>query len=136
MTKSSLVSTSIALALCLLLTMPAFPQSGGGHIGPSNGEIIGVIAGVAVGLTVVGVLVYHQTHKHASMTGCVASGADGLTLQNEKDKKVYALSGDSATLKPGERVTVKGKRGKVKDASGKLSFQVEKRTKEFGACTP
>jgi hypothetical protein len=136
MTKSSLARTSIALALCLLLAMPAFPQSGGGHIGPSNGEIIGIIAGVAAGLTVVAVLVYHQTHKHASITGCVASSADGLTLQNEKDKKVYALSGDSTTLKPGERVTVKGKRVKVKDASGKLSFQVEKRTQDFGACTP
>jgi len=26
-----------------------FPQSGGGHIGPSNGEIVGIIAGVAAG---------------------------------------------------------------------------------------
>jgi len=93
MTIPSLPRTSIALALCLLPAMPAFPQSGGGHIGPSNGEIVGIIAGVAAGLTVVGVLVYHQTHKHASITGCVASGAEGLTLQNEKDKKAYACPG-------------------------------------------
>ena len=51
-----------------------------------------------------------------------------------KDKKAYALSGDSAALKAGERVTVKGK--KVKDCSGKTSFQVEKLIKDFGGCTP
>jgi hypothetical protein len=134
MTIPSVPRASIALALCLLLAMPALPQSGGGQIGPSNGEIVGIIAGVAAGLTVVGVLVYHQTHKHASITGCVASGVEGLTLQNEKDKKAYALSGDSAALKAGERVTVKGK--KVKDSSGKTSFQVEKLIKDFGGCTP
>jgi len=93
MTIPSVLPASIALALCLLPAMPAFPQSGGGHIGPSNGEIVGIIAGVAAGLTVVGVLVYHQIHKHASITGCVASGAEGLTLQNEKDKKAYACPG-------------------------------------------
>ena len=134
MTIPSALPASIALALCLLPAMPAFPQSGGGHIGPSNGEIVGIIAGVAAGLTVVGVLVYHQTHKHASITGCVASGAEGLTLQNEKDKRVYALSGDSAALKAGERVTVKGK--KVKDSTGKPSFQVDRLTKDFGSCNP
>ena len=135
MTIPSLGRTSLALALCLLLALPALPQSGGGTIGPSNGEIIGIIAGVAAGLVVVGVLIYHGTHKHASsMTGCVASGADGLTLRNEKDKKVYALSGYSAALTAGERVTVQGE--KVKGASGKASFQVAALAKDFGACTP
>jgi hypothetical protein len=125
---------SIALALCLVLALPALPQSGG-TIGPSKGEIIGIIAAVAAGLVVVGVLVYQGTHRHpASITGCVASGADGLTLRNEKDKKVYALSGYSAALNAGERVTIQGK--KIKDASGKPSFQVTTLAKDFGACTP
>src|SRR5258706_16218483 len=84
MTIPSVLPASIALALCLLPAMPAFPQSGGGHIGPSNGEIVGIIAGVAAGLTVVGVLVYHQTHKHASITGCVASGAEGLRSEERR----------------------------------------------------
>jgi hypothetical protein len=125
--------TSTAVALCLLLALPAFSQTGLGGIGPSKGEVIGIVVGVAAALTVVGFLIYHETHKHPSITGCVAS-ADGLTLQNKKDKKVYALSGDSAALKAGERVTVKGK--KVKNSSGKPSFQVEKLTKDFGTCTP
>src|SRR6266849_5812061 len=133
MNLSSPLRTSATLALCLLLALPALPQTNGsyGNIGPSKGEVIGIIAGAAAALTVVGFLIYRETHKHPSITGCVASGADGLTLKNEKDKKVYALSGDSAVTRAGERVTLKGKR--VKWSSGKTSFQVEKVTKDFGA---
>jgi len=44
---------SLALGLCLLLVLPAFPQSGGfGSIGPSKGQIIGGIAGGAAVLAV------------------------------------------------------------------------------------
>jgi hypothetical protein len=140
MTIPSLPRTSMALALCLLLALPAFPQTGIGNlgdlsgIGPSNAEIVAIIVGVAVVVVGVGFLVYHETHKHPSMTGCIVPGTDGLTLQNEKDKKAYALSGESDALKAGQRVTIKGK--KVKDSNGKSSFRVEKLTKDFGTCTP
>jgi hypothetical protein len=134
MTIPSLLRNCMVLALCLLLALPAFPQSGGGSIGPSKGEIVGIIVGVAAGLAVVGVLVYHEAHKRSSITGCVVSGADGLTLQNEKDKKVYALPPGAVELKAGERVTIRGK--KRKDSNGKLSLQVETLTKDFGSCAP
>ena len=103
-------------------------------VGPRTGEVVGIIVGVAAGITVVGILIYHASHKHPSITECVASGADGLTLQNEKDKKVYDLSGDSAALRVGERFTLTGK--KSKDSNGKPSFQVEKLTKDYGPCSP
>ncbi len=77
---------------------------------------------------------YSGTHKHLSITGCVASSADGLTLKNEKDKKVYALSGDFAALGVGERGTLNGKN--VKDSNGRASFQVEKLTKDYGRNCP
>src|ERR1700676_2487942 len=101
----SLTRTSIVLALCVLLAVPAFPQQGIGNlgdlsgIGPSKGEVVAIIVGMVVVLVGVGFLVYHETHKHPSITGCVVSGAEGVTLQNEKYKKAFALSGDSATLK-------------------------------------
>jgi hypothetical protein len=131
----SLLRTSAAVALCLLLALPAFPQIGGNlNIGPSKGEVIAIIVVAAAAITGVGFLIYHETHKHPSITGCVASGADGLTLKNEKDKKVYALSGDTAALRNGEQVTLKGK--KIKSSIGKPSFQVEKLTKDYGTCNP
>jgi hypothetical protein len=128
-----LVRTSVVLALCLLLVLPAFPQTGG-HIGPSNGEIVGIIVGAVAAITVVGILIYREAHKHPSITGCVATGADGLNLKNEKDKEIYTLSGDSTALRAGERVTLKGK--KIKDSGGKPSFQVERLTKDHGTCNP
>jgi hypothetical protein len=128
-----LVRTSVVLALCLLLVLPAFPQTGG-HIGPSNGEIVGIIVGAVAAITVVGILIHREAHKHPSITGCVATGADGLNLKNEKDKEIYTLSGDSTALRAGERVTLKGK--KIKDSGGKPSFQVEGLTKDYGTCNP
>lgn len=137
MNRSFLFRASTTLALCLLLSLPSFAQTGGysfGKIGPSAGEVVGIIVGVAVVITVGGVLIYHETHKHPSITGCVASSADGLTVQNEKEKKVYALSGNSAALAVGERDTLKG--NKVKGSGGRASFQVEKLTKDYGKCNP
>ena len=137
MTIPSLLRGSMALALCLLLELPAFPQIGGGNlgnIGPSKGEIVAIIVGMAVVAVGVGFLVYHETHKRSSITGCVVSGSEGLTLQNERDKKVYALPPGAVELKAGERVTIRGK--KRKDSGGMLSLQVETLTKDFGSCTP
>lgn len=138
MNRSFLLRTSVTLALCLLLSLPTFAQGFSGfnlgNIGPSKGEVVGIIIGVAAVITVSIILIHHETHKHPSITGCVASGADGLTLQNEKDKKVYALSGDVAVLGVGERGTLKGK--KVKGPNGRASFQVEKLTKDYGKCNP
>jgi hypothetical protein len=128
-----LLRTSVALALCLFLVLPAFPQIGG-HIGPSNGEIVGIIAGAAAAIAVVGILLYRQAHKHPSITGCVATGADGLNLKNEKDKNIYTLSGDSTALRAGERVKLQGK--KIKDSGGKPSFHVERLKKDYGNCNP
>jgi hypothetical protein len=128
-----LLRTSVALALCLLLVLPAFPQTVG-QIGPSKGEVVGIIVGAAAAITVVGILIYHETHKHPSITGCVANGNDGLNLENERDKKIYTLSGDSSALRVGDRVALKGK--KIKDSGGKPSFQVEKLTKNYGTCNP
>jgi hypothetical protein len=96
--------------------------------------VVAIIVGVAVVITVAGFLIYHETHKHPSITKCDASSADGLTLKNEKDKKVYALSGDVAALGVGERGTLRGK--KVKDSNGRALFQVEKLTKDCGKCNP
>lgn len=127
------IRTSVVLALCLFLVLPALPQTGG-HIGPSNGEIVGIIAGAAAAVTVVGILIYREGHKHPSITGCVATGADGLNLRNEKDKEIYALSGDATALRVGERVKLQGR--KMKNSGGKHSFQVERLTKDYGACNP
>ena len=87
-------------------------------------------ASAAIGVAVY--LIYRGSHKHASIQGCVSSDEIGLILSNEKDKKTYTLAGDSGTLKFGQRVALSGK--KAKDSTGKLIFQVQKLTRDYGAC--
>jgi hypothetical protein len=129
---AGLLRTFIVLILCLVLSLPATSQSGLGHIGPSNGEIAGILVGAGVVITVVAVVIYRKAHKHPTIVGCVSLGANGLSLTNKKDNKVYALFGDTASLKADEQVALKGK--KLKDSSGKLTFQVEELAKDYGAC--
>ena len=62
MKSPALLRTSTALILCMLLALPALPQTGG-HIGPSTGEVVGIIVGVAAAITVVGILIYRESHK-------------------------------------------------------------------------
>jgi hypothetical protein len=134
MVMRTLLRSSTVVALCLALAVPAFPQSGSYNIGPSKGEVAGMIAGAAAVVGVAGYLIYRGTHRHASIQGCIATEESGLTLTNEKDKKTYALEGDSAGLKPGQQVALSGK--KTKDSTGKLTFQVQKLAKDYGECKP
>jgi hypothetical protein len=120
-------------ALCFGLAVPASPQTGSNSkIGPSNGEIVAIIVGAAAVVGVGGYLIYRGAHKHVSIQGCVASEQNGLSLVNEKDKKTYALTGDSFTLRAGKRVSLTG--SKTKDAAGKLTFSVLKVSREYGEC--
>lgn len=96
-----------------------------------------VIAGVVVVSVAIGVLVtfliLHQKHKRATITGCVKSGANGMSLTDEKDKRTYAVSGDPVGIKPGERVRLEGKR---KQSGQALVFQALAVTKDYGVCQP
>ena len=86
-------------------------------------------AAVAVGIILI---VLHEKHKTRTITGCIASGASGITLTDDKDKRVYTLSGDPVGLKPGNRMTLQGKprRGKMP------VFEAQSITKDLGVCQP
>lgn len=138
MIKKSLAGVLI-LALGFVLCVPAQAQAPdilapGAHLGPSSGEIAGVIVGVVAAVVVVTILVVHHSKKRA-VTGCVNSGPDGMTVTDEGDKRVYTLSGDTAGVKVGERVRLQGKR--IKAGAGKQPiWDTRKIGKDFGACQP
>lgn len=94
----------------------------------ANGALIGGAAAGAVGAAVL----YWMVHK-TTIEGCVQSGEQGPTLQNEKDKRVYSLVADNDLLKLGERVQLQGKKGK--DKSGNPLFRVGKVARDLGSCT-
>jgi hypothetical protein len=132
-TQKFLWRGALILALCVVLAVPAQAQ------GLSNNDIrnikIGIVA-VAVALVVIIVVVVHESRKKRTITGCVASGANGMSVTDEKDKRIYALSGNTADIKPGDRVTLHGKKVNPKGASAPLAWQVNKETKDLGACQP
>jgi hypothetical protein len=86
-------------------------------------------AAVAVGIVLI---VLHEKHKTRAITGCVASGTSGMSVTDDKDKRVYVLSGDPVGIKPGERMTLQGK-----PRGGKVPvFDAQSVVKDLGVCQP
>lgn len=123
----------IGLLLCASLCVASSPapaqQGGFGHIGPSTGEVVGILVGTAA---VIGLVVYLVIPKQKTIEGCVESGEGGMRLTDDKDKRTYALVTDKISLQPGRRVSLKGK--KSKDKSGTHQFGVRKLVKDQGTC--
>ncbi len=138
---SRLRAITAALTACALLlsfsqtagayqSVPTFPNF---DIGPSKGQVVGVAVGIAAVGAAIGVGVYYAVRHNHSLTGCVAPGANGLELTNEGDHRLYALLGDQASIKAGDRVRVSGKKQK-KGSGDAWPFLVEKVSKDFGPC--
>jgi hypothetical protein len=124
--------SAIILCISFLVLIPGHAKAQTGGIGPTKGQVVGVvIAIVAVGVAI-GVGVTLAVHHHPSITGCAAANGDSLTLLSEDDRQSYALSGDIAAIKAGERVRLSGK--KRSDRSGNHMFEVLKVSKDYGPC--
>lgn len=123
------IAVLLACVYAVVASRPAEAQSG--QI-VSKSTVVWVFVAVAAVGAAIGVGVYFAVRQSPSVTGCVASGSGGLTLQNEGDHQNFLLMGDTAAIKPGERVRVKGK--KKKDAAGNRSFLVDQVKKDYGAC--
>lgn len=145
--NSNRIARSI-VSLALLIGIPAFAQygTGGGTTGTGTGGTttggvytapkggyssstgIAIGAGAAAAATVG----YLALRSHHTIVGCVQPSSEGVKLLNEKDQNTYALVADNVALNPGDRVSLRGK--KVKDDSGRTTFQVSKLVKDYGTC--
>ena len=110
-----------------LAQVSGFPQLG--RIGPSGAQVAGAAIGAAA---VIGVVVYFAIPKQTTIEGCVESGEGGLRLTNDKTTNSYLLVPGEVRLQTGERVAVKGKKGK--EISGLRVFEVKKLVKNEGPC--
>ena len=91
-----------------------------------------VVVSIAIGVLVT-YLIVHHAHKKSAITGCITAGANGMSVTDEKDKRTYTMSGDLVGVKPGDRMTLEGKR---KQSGATLVFEARSVTKDFGACSP
>jgi hypothetical protein len=126
-----LCRVAVIAVLCVALIAPARAES----LETAGKQITAgiVVVSAAVGVLVV-FLIIHYKHRKSSITGCVVSGANGVSLTDENDKRTYALSDDTGAVKAGQRMKVEGKRQNEKN--GTFSFEVQKISKVFGACQP
>jgi hypothetical protein len=92
------------------------------------------IAVVAV-VVVVTVVLINQASSNRTVTGCISSAPNGMLVTSEKDKKVYALTGDMTGVKLGDRMTLHLKKIKTK-GSNTLTWETKKVSKDFGVCQP
>jgi hypothetical protein len=122
----------LIVALCVVLATPARADQLGDDI---RNAVIGIVA-VAAALVVITVVIVHESRKKRTVTGCVISVPNGMSVTDEKDKRIYALSGNTSDIKTGDRVTLHGKRVNPKGASAPLAWNVSNETKDFGACQP
>jgi hypothetical protein len=115
-------------ASLLLLSKPAKASI------PTQSQIVLIFVGVAAIGAAIGVGVYFAVRRTPSITGCAAVSPDSnLSLQNEGDQQTYTLLGDTADIKPGDRIHVTGKKRK-QYPSGNREFLVEKLAKVYGPC--
>jgi hypothetical protein len=120
----------LIIALGVAFSTPARADSlktTGEHI------VIGIVAVTAAVAVVVTVVAIHYSKKRA-ITGCVNSGANGMTMADEKDKQIYTLSGNTTGIKPGDRMKLQGKKVKPKGPDKTLVWEAKEVTKDFGAC--
>jgi hypothetical protein len=96
---------------------------------------IGIVAVTAALAVVVTVVIIHYSKKR-TITGCVNSGGGRMTVTDEKDRQMYALSGNTVAVTPGDRMKLKGKKVKPKGSDKNLVWEAKEVTKDFGVCKP
>jgi hypothetical protein len=123
----------IVLALCGVAvgqyTPP--PMSGpGATMAPIHHTYNGRTAGMAAGVAGAGAGIGYFVHRsHQSLTGCIAQ--DGNTIVADNGQRFEILNPKGVTLKPGENVSLKGKK---ESSSDKKTFEVRSIAKDIGPC--
>ena len=121
----------LIVTLSVILATPAEAK---GY--PSGGAIVAAIVGVVAVVVIVAVVVVHKSTEKRTITGCVNSRENGMSVTDDKDKQLYALSGNTSGIKPGERMTLQGKKIKPKTAGKPLAWETKQMTRDLGACQP
>ena len=92
-----------------------------------------IVVAIVVIPIVLGATILYFALRAPRLTGCVVQAAEGLEILNEGDSQTYLLSGDTASLKVGDRIKVVGK--KDKKSKAKLRpFTMTGLKKDYGAC--
>ncbi len=101
-----------------------------GSFGPSEGLVVGAIAGVAA-VTAVGIT-FLVLHNRGIVVGCIAESGGKRTLVTS-NQTIYQLSDGGAALPVGDRAKLKGHKS---GPASSRSLRVDKVLKDYGHCQP
>jgi hypothetical protein len=128
-----MLKRSFAALLVFALVLSAAPVAKADlPFSSNNAKNTGVIIGVVAVVAGLGFVIYYSVHHGHSLKGCAVSSADGLKLVNESNQETFDLTGETASIKPGDQVRVSGK--KAKGTQGQRQFVVSKLSKDYGGC--
>jgi hypothetical protein len=131
MVTSKYVGGVLIVILCVVLGMPARADT----LKTDSHDIEIGIGAVIAGVVVVTILAIHYSKKR-TITGCVISGTNGMSVTDEKDRRSYTLSGNTTGIKLGDRMKLQGKKIKPKDAGNSFVWETKEVAKDFGGCQP
>jgi hypothetical protein len=131
----ALVILGFSFALCTPADAQAPSISANGLPTVSTGEIAGAIAAAAAVVVVVVIVAVHYSKKR-TITGCVNTAANGVTIADEKDHQTYVLSSNTEGIKPGDRVKLHGKKVKSKNPDKTLVWETKNVAKDYGVGQP
>jgi hypothetical protein len=100
----------LALARSAVFSGSSGAQTGLGGIGRSGAQV----AGAAIGVGAVTVLVLYVILRKASITGGVQSANGTTSLMDKKHNLNYKLVNTKAEIKPGEQVQLFGKKKRTR----------------------
>jgi hypothetical protein len=127
--QSALTGLLCCFVLCFV-PPDSLAQTSTPNLFPHLGAEI-VAAGVGVG-AVVGVTVYLVLHRQTTIEGCVVTTGNVSSMTNEKDHQTYEFVAGDIPLKGGQKLRVKGKKGKR--VAGARSFRVKTVVADEGDC--
>jgi hypothetical protein len=131
MIQKSLGRAVLVVVLCAALATPARADL---KSRVDNDIVAGVVVAAAV-VVVAAILIVHYSKKR-TVTGCVMSGPNGMTVTDEKDRLIYALSGNTVGITPGDRMKLHGEKIKSKGPDKTLVWEARDVARNFGVCQP
>jgi hypothetical protein len=131
MTQKSFCCGILIAILCFGLVQPARAAN------PEKVLII-ITATTVAAVIVLFVAISRAQHRRKKIviTGCIVTGENGMTVADEEDGKHYLLSGNTAGIKPGERMILLGKKVKPQRPDRTLVWETKDVVKDLGVCRP
>jgi len=130
--QKSIARAALVVILSVALATPARADDLKSRV---DNDIVSAVVVAAAIVIVAAVLIVHYSKKR-SITGCVTAAPNGITVTDEKDRQIYALSGNTAGITPGDRMKLRGRKIKPKGRDKARLWEARDVARDFGVCQP